>query len=317
MLSKKLNYIIFFLILSLSIFLIWSSNNINTSNEYIYNIDDVSLIDKIFLADRNGNTITLLKNNSSWIVNDKYIVRKDALSTLLSTAKMIRINSPVSKSAFNNVIKFMSTSGVFVEFYEGSDLIKSYTIGSNTPDHLSTYMLLDKSKTPHSVHIPSFNGFLSPRYGITGNSINENNWRSHSVFSYPSDSINFVSYTDYLNPANSFKLNVNPFILSDNKSKLVSFNNKSVLNFLNNFKNINCEAFKLNTDGIDLSNKIEQIIVNSDTLTTYQISDEYSIQKKDRSTVKRKYAILNNGGVMLIQNYVFNKVLISIDELKQ
>ena len=36
----------------------------------------------------------------------------------------------------------------------------------------------------------------------------------------------------------------------------------------------------------------------------------------EKYTVERMYAVLNSGDVMLIQNYVFNKLLITIDELK-
>ena len=36
-----------------------------------------------------------------------------------------------------------------------------------------------------------------------------------------------------------------------------------------------------------------------------------------KPNVERMYATLNDGEVMLIQNYVFNKVFISIDELKE
>ena len=79
-------------------------------------IDDTSLITKVFLADRNGNTISLTKNKESWTVNDKYAVRKDAIATLLSTAHKISIKKPVSKEAFENVVKFIATSGVYVSF---------------------------------------------------------------------------------------------------------------------------------------------------------------------------------------------------------
>jgi hypothetical protein len=37
--------------------------------------------------------------------------------------------------------------------------------------------------------------------------------------------------------------------------------------------------------------------------------------KKDNFNVERKYATLNDGDLMIIQNYVFNKVLINIKEL--
>ena len=64
-------------------------------------------------------------------------------------------------------------------------------------------------------------------------------------------------------------------------------------------------------------NQIEELIVNSDTLRTYKISKSENKSKKDNFTVERKYATINNGELMLIQDYVFNKVLININELKK
>ena len=60
----------------------------------------------------------------------------------------------------------------------------------------------------------------------------------------------------------------------------------------------------------------ECLIVNTDTLKIYHILNN-SKQNNDELNfnVNRKYAILNNKQLMLIQDYVFNKVLININEL--
>ena len=61
--------------------------------------------------------------------------------------------------------------------------------------------------------------------------------------------------------------------------------------------------------------QIQELVVNLDTLRIYSISDLDTKTKEDNFTVARKYATLNNSEVMLIQDYVFNKVLININEL--
>ena len=96
-------------------------------------------------------------------------------------------------------------------------MIKSYVIGSNTPDHLGTYMLLNGKDFPFVVHIPHFNGFLSPRYGIQSNSIDLNRWRSTNIFSLSSDSIHFIKYTNFQEPENSYTITSNPIKLIDAK----------------------------------------------------------------------------------------------------
>jgi len=204
---------------------------------------------------------------------------------------------------------------VYVEFFETNKMVKAYWIGSNTPDHLGTYMLLKDSKAPFVMHIPSFNGFLSPRYGIQGNTLNISDWRSNTVFNMPSKDIKKIKYTDYLNQDNSYLLKSSPLQLINSNNTSVAFNDKKVLTLLNSFKDVNCEVFKKDKEKINYITQLEELIVNSDTLRTYRISDLEQKTKQENFTVDRKYATLNNGDLMLIQDYVFNKVLINITEL--
>ena len=321
MLKKYWFYIekIFIIAIIIIIFILMKSDpksSIQEDNNFA--INDTSLITKVFLADRDGNTITLDKTGKYWLVNDQFIVRNEAIVTLLSTASKIRIKKPVPQKAFDNVVKFMATTGVYVEFFEGDNMVKSYTIGSNTRDHLGTYMLLDGNVRPYIVHIPSFNGFLSPRYGIQGSVLDVKNWRSTNIFNLSSDEINYIKYTDYLDSSNSYYLKTNPFELINYSYHTVNFNDSQVLKLLNSFKNLNCETFKSDIgNNIDSLVKLNELIVNNDTLTIFRISESDTKDRKYNFTVDRKYAILNRGDIMLIQDYVFNKVLINIDELIQ
>ncbi|MEC7864161.1 MAG: DUF4340 domain-containing protein [Bacteroidota bacterium] len=328
MLKKYWIYIFISLISIAILWLIKADTKSSIIKDNKFAIEEIFSITKIFLADRNGNTITLTQHLDSivdprgcvewketWIVNNQFIVRKDAITTLLSTANKIRIKKPVSNTAFENVVKYMATTGVLIEFFANDKMVKSYTIGSNTPDHLGTYMLLKGRKKPFVVHIPSFNGFLSPRYGIQGNSLDVTNWRSTTVFNLSLEAINHIKYTDYLDPEKSYFLKTNPFKLISSNHKSVLFNNKKVLKLLNSFENLNCETFKKQKHNIEFLTQLEELVVNSDTLRTYQISEAVIKTKEDNFTVARKYATLNNGDLMLIQDYVFNKVLINITEL--
>ena len=312
---KKYWYIIIISIIILAIILIKFKSSPSMTENNKFQIEDTSLITKIFLADRNGKTITLKKKQEKWVVNDQFFVREDAINTILLTANKIRIKKPVSKASFNNVIKYIATTGIVVEFSNNNEIIRSYTIGSNTADHLGNYMLLKDSETPFVVHIPSFNGFLSPRYGIQGNSLDITNWRSTTIFNISFESIKHIKYTDFLNPENSYFLKTKPFKLMNFKNNVIQINKNKVLKLINSFENLNCETFKKEKSVIDSLPQIEELIVNSDTLRTYKILDKKRKNQKDNFTVKRKFATLNNGDLMLIQDYVFNKVLININEL--
>ena len=317
-LNKRIVILITILIVSVSIYLLNKNkyDKSTISKENIFHLDNTSSISRIFLSDREGNIIDLTKKNNNWIVNEKFEVRNDAIETLLSTIQKIRIKNPVSKSGYKNVMKYLATTGINVEIFEHDKMIKSYIIGSSTPDHLATYMIIKNNKTPYAIHIPGFNGFLSPRYGVQNNILNQNLWRSTKVFDLNSNEIKKIKYSNLIDSKNSYWLTCYPVKVRDFNNNYINYNNIKVQKLLNSFKKINCEAFKKNKKRIANSKQIEELIINNDTLRTYQISDSLSISREDNFNVKRKFATLNNGDLMLIQDYVFNKILISIDEIK-
>ena len=99
------------------------------------------------------------------------------------------IKRTLPSTSEERVNKDLATRGVKIEIYTSIGNKKIYTIGSTTYNHLGNYMLLNGSKNPQVVHIPFFNGFLSPRYGIQGNTLNINDWRSNLVFNFSFEDI--------------------------------------------------------------------------------------------------------------------------------
>jgi len=316
--KKQLFYLA---IIILMVALIWflsidKKSTISVENNFA--ISDTASVSKIFIADRNGTTITLNRNEKNWVVNNKYGVRKDAINTILTTINQIKIQRPVSINASDNVIKNLATKGVKIEIYTNQEAPnKTYTIGSSTANHLGTYMFLAGSETPFIVHIPSFNGFLSPRYGIQGNKISEKDWRTTNIFSLKAEKIARIIVNHIQEPKKSFTLTTGSIILLNNLGNEVSFNQEKVLQLLNAFKLLNCESYKDEKEKIEFATPLHELIVNNDTLRTYSIGNGKLVKdKKDNFTVKRMHATLNNGELMLIQDYVFNKVLITIDQLQ-
>ena len=305
----------------LFIYILFNYNKkIKLDNEKKFSISEIEKIDKIFLSDRKGNNITLKKDNNIWTVNNKYIVRDDAISTLLSTIQKISIQRPIPETGYNNVIKQLATTGVKVEIYYNNK-IKTYTVGGSTSNHLGTYMLMDKSENPYIVHIAGFNGFLSPRYGIQGYELDINNWRDNTVFKIEIETIKKISVIDLQEKNKSFNIITKPLSLTDVNNNDIKYDLDKVIKYLNNFSQLNSENFKGNN--IDISNEklIYRLKINHDNkediLDTYTFSKTNNNSNNSKPNVERMYARLNNGEFLLIQNYVFNKVFISIDELKE
>ena len=99
-------------------------------------VADTSSIDKIFLADKEGRSVTLVREASnSWTVNGKFLAREDGIQNLLATIKNVEVRSPVGKNLYNNTMKMMASKSVKIEIYSKEELIKTYYIGHPTMDN--------------------------------------------------------------------------------------------------------------------------------------------------------------------------------------
>ena len=316
--KKQFFYYALIILIGIVIWYLNPDKKSTISDDNNFAVSDTASVSKIFIADRSGTTITLDRAENNWIINNKYEVRKDAITTILNTIQQIRIQRPVPKNAFETVVKNLATTGVRVEIYNGNKTpIKTYTIGNSTANHLGTYMLLADAKTPFIVHIPSFNGFLSPRYGIQGGKLSQKDWRANTVFKLNPTEINTIVIKHIQKPAQSFMLNTQPMALFNHEGDKVSLEQGKVLQLLNSFKLLNCESYKDEKEKIAFATPLHELIVNTDTLRTYAIGGLREKNKDENFNVKRMYATLNNGELMLIQDYVFNKVLITISQLQQ
>ena len=95
-------------------------------------VKDTAAITKIFLADRNGNSIVLNRGaDGNWLVNDTIQPKKDVLKSLLDAIYKIDVKENVAKSAYNNTIKSLSSTGIKCEIYlhNESKPYKIYYVG--------------------------------------------------------------------------------------------------------------------------------------------------------------------------------------------
>ena len=316
--NKKIFFISIVIILLFGLFFI-EENKTSSFNTELFSVTDTLSINKIIISDRYDNEIELRRNKNQWIVNDSYLVRNDAIKTLLSTLKNIRIKNLLSNEIEKNIEKQISTLGVGVIIYNNNKKINSFIVGPSTRDHLGTYVYHLKTKKTYSTHIPGFNGFLSPRFGIQANRIEINSWRNPTLINYQPNLIDSIFSYNFSNSAKSFKLicgkenNIKNY-----QNEIIKDVNFGTLNlFLNSFTNLNVEKYLNDTLKNNLNNPSKKLIIysknNIDSLVFYTINSEQDNDTNDYN-IKRKIAIKNNEDICLVQDYVFNKVLINIDD---
>lgn len=248
--NKKLLIILVVLIIP-AVYFIFKNTNTTVKKELReFAVKDTAAISKIFLADRNGNKITLEKKNNTWILNEKFHPRPDFMQLFIEVIYKVDVRNRVAKAAYNNVIKSLASSGIKCEIYlNGSDEpFKTYYVGGQTEDALGTFMIIENSNAPFVTQIPGFNGYLTPRY-----SVNIDAWKQPIIFqTLPGDikslSINYSNFPEKsftINPVNGSYRIVSP----SNKNIINRVDSVAVENYLSFYSNVFFEspATKLTT----------------------------------------------------------------------
>ncbi len=302
-------------------------------------VADTASITKIFLADKNGNTITLERQpGTQWIVNGKYTVRPDAIQMLLTTIKKIDVKEPVGKNAQDNVIKRLAAKAVKCEIYQNNELTKAYYVGTETPDQTGTYMILIDPETmkPSAkafiTYIPGFEGYLTTRYFTE-----ENGWRDRTVFHYIPTEIKSVKLEAPANPEQNYELTVsgeNNYKvkrLTDNKP-LDDLDTLALKQYLSYFQQLNFEGFEaeITQQQIDSVLKTKPLNIltvtnnkgQSNKVTFYTRNNLKKVLDEDGNPLPfdpvRLDALLNNGkDFVMLQYFVFGKVLPPVDYFRK
>ncbi len=343
--NKKIIFAIIVLAIIAAMFIFTRSNSTLNKDYKDFAIADTSLITKIYLADKNNNSITLKKNSpGDWIVNEGHKARNSGIETILNTMQKIRVRQPVSKAAHNSVVRRLSSSSIKVEIYQMAyrinlfglvnwfpheKLVKTYYVGGATRNNMGTYMLIEGSPEPFVVHIPRFRGFVATRY-----SVNLEDWRDFSIFKQHPSEIESVSIEFPEEPELSYKIitkNNNTFdvVSLSNNQALQEYDTLKVLNFLSSFKNINFEAL--------LNDKKPEFI---DSVTSYTPFHIITLNEKSGGSTKVKtfhkgayikdddenpandidrfFALVNDEkDFVLIQFYTFDKITRPINYFKK
>lgn len=284
-------------------------------------IEDTSTVDKIFMVDKANQQVLLERKNGSWIVNDKYIARKDAIDILLKTMNRVEVKNPVSKSSFENVVSSLAAQSTKVEIYQNGEITKVYYVGGATRDNQGTYMMIEDSSTPFIVTIPGFNGYLSTRYFI-----DENVWRNTSVFNYSFENILSVTLEQPMEPENSFKisnLSNNQFELEKLQGNVKEeFDTIKAKEYLSSYRKINFEALIT-----EMTKEKMDSIKSATPKYIFTVEDLNGIKKQFKAYLRKgdgliseegkafeydpdkMYGVFESGEIVIIQYYAFDPLL--------
>ena len=292
-------------------------------------VKNITKIQKIFIAQRDGETTLLEKRGADWIYNQKFKARPNAIDNLLDAIQRVEIDHIPAKAAVPNIVKNLAGEGIKVEIYEsGAQPIKTYYVGGGTVDERGVYMIMDGFDQPFVCHIPGWEGNIRYRYNLRGD-----DWRDKTVFAENPDNIQAVSIEYPKQKNRSFKLErkgsndfeIKPFYAITPVIP-APYREGSAEAFLIGFESLVAEAFENETPAKDSVRQIVPFgiitLTNKAGKTTraklYPIfpDEVVSLDPKtgqwisaDGATVERYFVDHSSGDFMLIQDRVFRKVL--------
>ncbi len=215
------------------------------TEERLFSIEDTSSVDRIFLADKRGRTINLVKIDSeTWMVNDKFPARIELVRSILQSLRLVQVRNPVSKTLMPTVVKQMAAEAIKVEAYVDGKVVKTYYIGGATKDDTGTYAMLEGADAPYVIHIPGWNGYLSARYEME-----EANWRSLIIFDYKESEIDTIGVYYPVSTFASFAAVSMPqggFGIIDQNSKLVKYDPELAYDFVKGAMRLSAEILDNN-----------------------------------------------------------------------
>ncbi len=344
--NRVILIVVIILVLIAAFFILTERNSTLNRTASIFAVKDTASITKIFLVDKSNQSVLLeRKDNGEWELNGRYKAHPFQVIGFLETLMDLEVRSPVPKAARNNVISRLSASSVKIEIYQKKPMIdvlnlfpreklsKVYFVGGATQDNRGTYMLMEGHAEPFVVYIPSFRGFVAPRY-----STNEDDWRDHTIFKTPLKDIAEIRLDFFEDASESFRVIRNQqgefdLFPASNQGK-VPYDTLRMLNFLSAFEDLRFEAILNNSieqnfiDSVKHSqpaHSLTLVDVNGDSTTIVtrrkkgfsEIYDEKEGIQLVPFDLDRLYAFVNNGNdFVLLQYFVFDKALRSASYLR-
>ncbi|MDF2438194.1 MAG: hypothetical protein K0Q95_2570 [Bacteroidota bacterium] len=332
----KRNRIAIILVILLGALSFWFiiNNRRSTIKETLrdFAVKDTAAVDKIFLADKLGNAVTLERSsgNNNWTVNGKYIARSDAMQTLLVTITKLDIKEPVGKKAQDNIVKQLAAGAVRCEIYSKGDLVKAYYVGTQTQDMTGTYMILMDPETmkpsakPFITYIPGFEGYLTTRYFTE-----EKMWRDRTIYQYVPNDIAAVKLEvpDHSEMGYELKINGNNDyeVTMLSGKKISDIDPLAVKQYLSYFQQVNFESLDMGMSEKEIDSTLKSTPINILSVTdkkgttkrmkffARKPKHEGALDEKGETLkydLDRMNALLDwTNDFVMVQYYVFGKMM--------
>tara|TARA_Y100000589_G_C27161861_1_gene633121 strand:- start:403 stop:1395 length:993 start_codon:yes stop_codon:yes gene_type:complete len=296
-----------------------NEGNISSDKYADFAIEDTSEIVKIFIADNYGSTLLEREvGDEYWVLNGEFKARKSSTDLLLKTFNRAAVKGAVPEQMRETVIRNLAGAAKKVEIYTGREKPeKIWYVGSATPSHTGTYMLLEipgegKADEPFIVHMEGFTGFLTTRFFT-----NEKEWKYTGIFNYPNRSLQTVEFVNSKEEQNTYILRadtagiLNMYIKSG--IEIVYTDTLRIQDHFLRFNKVHFESFNSRLT-VEQEEELKQTTPNyTITCTDFDgVSTTVFLYEKDEEHL---YGVTEDGQVVLVQTFVFNPLIVGTQQL--
>ena len=188
--KTSLLLILFLLLCGTTAYFYWGNNSQSSlQKDSDFSVKDSKQIHRIFMADRIGKRVDLVREGDHWIYNKKFKARQNAVDNILETLRRVEVLYPPSKALEKNMITDLAVNGIHLQaFDQAGKIIKDFYIGGVTSDESGTYMMMADSDRPYVTHMNGFEGGLRVRFLLK-----ERDLRDRTVFAEKKENIESIS----------------------------------------------------------------------------------------------------------------------------
>lgn len=332
---KKRAFIIILLLAVLSVLIYFSINlieNKGQSNPMLndYAIQDTASVDRIKITMSNGYKIDLVRGKGRWTTKDGKCIQQEPIRNMLHTFKNIAVKDFVPQDAVKNIRERISINYRKVEIFQNGNWVKTWYVGSSTPDRYGTYAILETAskgeyKTPHILEMKGMHGNIVPRFFA-----DYRKWSCTGVFAVAKKDIQKIEFKNFEDSSKNFiitRTDKNTFQLAFNGNKVENYNKVRMDEYLRRYENVhfNMPNYILNKTQIDSVRNAPPYykisVTNTKGKTTSIITHKIKLLEPEYDILGNAFsydinvmwAFLDNGQIVKVQFYVFDKLAVGHD----
>lgn len=292
-----------------------------------FEIKDTTTVDRIIITESNGMEYELVRHGKVWTDKDGKCVQQAPVFNILEALVNVRFKGYVPDKSMKMVQNRLTTIATKVQFFQNGEWSKTWYIGTSTPDHYGTFMLLEtaaegKSDLPVVTEIKGMQGMIGPRFFA-----DPKRWMCTEIFSLALSEIDLVDVRFSTERQNNFTVQRSgkKFKVTSNGSPLPRLDTAMVYRYLNSYKKIHFELpnYTLSKRQVDSVKQSQPFCVLTVKTTSGQKQSLKMFRQKSSTgdmrvndlgeetayDVNRFWCLLPNKELVQCQYFVFNPLI--------